>query len=159
MEAQRKRVAEEYIVDQSQFPAPYSPKEPPYIPGFKGFVSSKIKGLEKLRASAVKVLEGCGCDPIHWEGKMGAAQERQPRQAWLDGLRQSDFYIGIFSKDYSAPTEQEHQEASQQTPTVSITTLQWGESRDAALKSLEVHDRDAYNSEYNIELELKPLLG
>jgi len=70
----------------------------------KVFVSSLIRGYEEYRAAARDAITVLGEVPVMAEHDFGA-KPVTPREACLEGVRQSDVYVGLFGGRYGHVSE------------------------------------------------------
>lgn len=108
------------IIDQTYFPLPYASDSgrPVTADGnFAGFISS-ILSLKAERDIVAEVVKSFNCNVIRWEGFVGQAQGFSSQTAYLAGVRQSDFFVLLFTPQYGSPgpngisgTHEEFQEA------------------------------------------------
>jgi len=75
----------------------------------KVFVSSVMREYAKFRGTAVEAIKAVNCFPIVAEDF--GAQSKSPQAAYLDGVRESDVYVGILGERYSLATQEEFDEA------------------------------------------------
>ncbi len=73
------------------------------------FISSVIKSYGAFRTAAAKAVSDLGHEPIMAE--TFGASPKSPKAACLEGVRESDVYVGILGARYSKPTVEEYNEA------------------------------------------------
>lgn len=100
------------------------------------FISSKQRELDDERQIAREVVES-----FDFEAIMSELREASPSSAhsiYLQEVRESDIYLGIFAKKHSKPTEAEYREATKSNVPclIFVRKLKENERRDKALKQL-----------------------
>lgn len=73
------------------------------------FISSTGTELATERKAVISAIRDMRMNPIFFEGF--GAHPQEPMEECLARVADSDFYIGIFWKQYSQPTEQEYRKA------------------------------------------------
>lgn len=96
----------------------------------KVFVSSVIRGYEHYREVARNAIPLVGSVPVMAEYDFGA-KPVSPREACLEGVRESDVYIGLFGEHYGYITDEEK----------SATEEEFEEARRRGLKILIFEER------------------
>lgn len=104
-----------FLLDDSVFPVPYcaanAPPPAQMIPDAIAFVSGRLREMRGDREVAAAICGRLGIAPLAWEERLGGAQPRPPADAYLDGVRQSDIFIGLYGLETSAAVEDEYHEA------------------------------------------------
>lgn len=67
------------------------------------FVSSLISSMPEERAAAREAIQAVGALPVMFEHELGA-QDVTAEAAYLDGVRQSGIYVGVFGPRYGVRT-------------------------------------------------------
>lgn len=81
------------------------------------FISSTQDGFESIRAAARRGVESVGMRPVMAE--LAPASPRSPQRALLGLVEEADFFLLIVGPRYSAPTDEEFQEAQRRSkPTI-----------------------------------------
>lgn len=94
-----------------------------------------MQELDLERIAASEVVFALLLEPVMFES-FGARPET-PRKAFLEELRNSDIYVGIFGKKYSDATEAEYYEALKDKKDVLLYVKELlGQKRDADLEKL-----------------------
>jgi hypothetical protein len=75
------------------------------------FISSTGTELAAERKAVISAIRDMRMNPVFFEGF--GAHPQKPMEECLARVADSDFYIGIFWKQYSQPTEQEYRKARQ----------------------------------------------
>src|SRR5688572_23748068 len=96
----------------------------------KVFVSSVIRGYEHYREAARNAIPLVGSVPVMAEYDFGA-KPVSPREACLEGVGESDVYVGLFGEHYGYITDEEK----------SATEEEFEEARLHGLKILIFEER------------------
>ncbi len=103
----------------------------------KVFISSVMGDYSKFRLAAKKAVEMQNCHPVMAEDF--GARPTSAQAACLEGVRNSDIYLGILGGRYSEPTRDEFKEAQ--------------ESGRPVLVFVETVDRDTQQKDFVSEVE------
>jgi Domain of unknown function (DUF4062) len=74
------------------------------------FISSIQRGFEAVRAAVRRAVESLGMRPLMAE--LAGARPESPQRALLDLVAQADVFLLVIGPHYSAPTEEEFNEAN-----------------------------------------------
>jgi hypothetical protein len=73
------------------------------------FISSRIRELSNERLQARNGISEANSRPVYWEGF--TPSNRPAREEMINHLDTCHIYVGIFAREYSAPTESEYRRA------------------------------------------------
>jgi len=106
------------------------------------FVSSLITDMPEERRSVREAIESVGAQPVMFEEELGA-QDVNSYDAYLDGVRSSGIYVGLFGARYGvrtargfSATEEEFREAEQLGLRLCVFTNSGGQEVEGAQRDL-----------------------
>jgi len=106
------------------------------------FVSSLITDMPEERRAVREAIEAIGAQPVMFEEELGA-QDVNSYDAYLDGVRSSGIYVGLFGARYGArtargysATEEEFREAERLGLRLCVFTNSGGQEVDGAQRDL-----------------------
>lgn len=129
----------------------------------KVFVSSLIRGYEEYRAAARDAITVLGEVPVMAEHDFGA-RPVSPREACLEGVRQSDVYVGLFGSRFGhvseagkSATQEEFEEARRRGLVILVfeQDVEKEEQQRDLLSAIKGYEEGYFVDEFGSPKELK----
>jgi hypothetical protein len=127
------------------------------------FISSVIKGYEVYRNTAKIAVSDLHQEPVMAEDF--PASSKSPQAACLEGVRSSDFYLGLFGERYSGPTADEYAEAKATGKEILVMTervsreLQQADFLTAIESYVSGHLRDTFSDSAELHRKITRALA